>query len=249
VAFIYSNEPTDIVWGTTSIKIVDLKDRKESLLLDNVFCNLSPSWGSEGKEIYYRSDEGGEIDIWAVPLDEGERRRVTNDTESEVSPIVSPDGKWVLFTQKTEGIMHEVFIVPASGGEKVRLTHTENFLNEAQSPAWFPDSERIAFFSFLDLVVIDLKGERLDEVNLAGLNNFSELVIHPAGGGNVVVFKARPAQAMSFNPNLYALSLKEKELTLLEGVSFWDQGLDISPDGKYIVYASPEEKCKDTDSQ
>src|ERR1700740_1979648 len=61
-------------------------------------------------------------DLWIVPREGGEAKRLTSGPGVETDPMFSPDGKWVAFTGQYEG-NDDVYVVPAEGGEPTRLTY------------------------------------------------------------------------------------------------------------------------------
>ncbi|MDI1324058.1 MAG: S41 family peptidase [Algoriphagus sp.] len=63
-----------------------------------------------------------EGDIWKVSLSGGEAIRLTTHTGDEMSPKISPDGKWVAYAASYEGPT-EVYMMPISGGLPKRLTY------------------------------------------------------------------------------------------------------------------------------
>lgn len=60
-------------------------------------------------------------DIWLVPADGGEARRLTSNEGEESLPHFSPDGKWLAFTGQYDGNT-DVYVIPAEGGQPQRLT-------------------------------------------------------------------------------------------------------------------------------
>src|SRR6185295_16721649 len=60
-------------------------------------------------------------DLWTVPRDGGEARRLTSGTGLETAPRVSPDGQWVAFTGEYDGNV-DVYVMPIAGGVPRRLT-------------------------------------------------------------------------------------------------------------------------------
>jgi len=82
-------------------------------------------------------------DLWTVPRQGGNARRLTDGPGSETSPAFSPDGKWLAFTGQYEG-NPDVYLMPATGGHPRRLT----WHPAADTVAgWTPDGERILFVS------------------------------------------------------------------------------------------------------
>src|SRR5688500_15014325 len=60
-------------------------------------------------------------DLWSVPREGGDARRLTTGVGVESSPSFSPDGKWIAFTGQYDGNT-DVFVVAAEGGVPRRLT-------------------------------------------------------------------------------------------------------------------------------
>ncbi len=62
-------------------------------------------------------------DLFSAPLAGGEAKRLTSHIGYEMFAKYSPDGKTIAFTGEYDG-NREVYIIPAGGGEPVRLTYT-----------------------------------------------------------------------------------------------------------------------------
>jgi tricorn protease len=82
-------------------------------------------------------------DLWSVPREGGEARRLTAGPGMERLPQFSPDGSQIAFTGEYDGNI-DVFVVPAEGGVPRRLTwHPES----DESIGWTPDGKRVVFLS------------------------------------------------------------------------------------------------------
>lgn len=104
-------------------------------------------------DIAYKSDDLGFLDdrknmIWAMDLQSGKPRRITQGERNYSKPLWSPDGTQILAVAEPEdaayqrGITELHLIDPASG--EVRNILPEKML--AANPAWSPDGTKIAFF-------------------------------------------------------------------------------------------------------
>ncbi len=66
------------------------------------------------------------------------------DSLSVQRATISPNGRWIAFTDGDGVDRFNLWLVPAEGGEPVRLTSGSSW---DDFPVWFPGSDRIAFRS------------------------------------------------------------------------------------------------------
>lgn len=104
---------------------------------------------TNGKEIVF-SYAG---DLHKVPAAGGEAQRLTSHVGYEMFPRFSPDGKTIAFTGQYDGNT-EVYTMPATGGEPLRVTYTatnsRDDLGDRMGPnnivmTWTPDGQRIVY--------------------------------------------------------------------------------------------------------
>jgi len=82
-------------------------------------------------------------DLWIVPRDGGDARRLTSGVGRERDPFFSPDGTQIAFTGEYDG-NEDVYVIPAAGGVPKRLTYHPGA--DAVS-GWTPDGKNITFTS------------------------------------------------------------------------------------------------------
>ncbi|HEX9235035.1 MAG TPA: S9 family peptidase, partial [Actinomycetota bacterium] len=81
--------------------------------------------------------------IWLTPVDgSSPARRLTLGSNKDAAPRWSPDGARLAFTSKRDGGAAQLFVLPLTGGEAIRLTDLKE---DVTAPAWSPDGTRIAF--------------------------------------------------------------------------------------------------------
>ena len=81
--------------------------------------------------------------IWDVPREGGEARRLVAGLGRCLDPIYSPDGSRIAYTGLYDG-NYDVYVVPASGGEPRRLTYHPG---PDKALGWSPDGTRVLFYS------------------------------------------------------------------------------------------------------
>jgi tricorn protease len=82
-------------------------------------------------------------DLWIVPREGGEARRLTAGAGTETDPCFSPDGTQIAFTGEYDGNV-DVYVVPAEGGVPRRLTYHPA---ADEVVGWTPDGSRVLFRS------------------------------------------------------------------------------------------------------
>lgn len=82
-------------------------------------------------------------DLWSVPRDGGEAKRLTSAVGIEGAPYFSPDGKLIAFSGQYDGNT-DVYVMPADGGSPTRLTAHPDF---DKVVGWTPDSKSVIFMS------------------------------------------------------------------------------------------------------
>ncbi|MEW6071701.1 MAG: S41 family peptidase [Planctomycetota bacterium] len=80
-----------------------------------------------------------EGDLWRVPAAGGLAQRLTTHPAEESHPVLSPDGRTLAFTARTEGPA-ELYTMPLAGGVPVRLTYEAD---ESIAEAWMPDGRLV----------------------------------------------------------------------------------------------------------
>lgn len=110
------------------------------------------AWNINREDNDYRSA------IWLVPSDgNAPPRRFTAGTKRDGTPRWSPDGTRIAFTSTREREAAQMYVIPATGGEAIRLTDLKEDVEEV---VWSPDGSRLAFTARVRDSAYDEEDER-----------------------------------------------------------------------------------------
>ena len=100
----------------------------------------APAWTPDGNFLVVSSARTGSMNLWRVPVSGGAPEALTTGAGDDLDPVVTPDGRAVLFTNVKRTwalVVHD----PNSGVRKTLLE------KRTHSPSTYsPDGSRIAFF-------------------------------------------------------------------------------------------------------
>jgi Tol biopolymer transport system component len=136
---------------------------------------LAPSywhgWSPDGKTLAYCAERNGEYDVYTIPAEGGEERRLTTAPGLDDGPEYSPDGQFIYFNSERTGAM-QIWRMQPDGSRQEQVTSDEN-------NNWFahpsPDGKWIVFLTYSK----DVKGHPEDKDVM--------LRVMPTGGGEIQV--------------------------------------------------------------
>lgn len=115
--------------------------------------------GQEARLLRFPSTNGSDVvfsyagDLYKAPINGGEAKRLTSHIGYEMFSKFSPDGKTIAFTGQYDGNT-EVYTVPSTGGEPLRVTYTatnaRDDIGDRMGPnnivmGWTPDGKDIIY--------------------------------------------------------------------------------------------------------
>lgn len=134
-------------YGSLDILRLDLDTRQIAKVVAGSGNDFQPAVSPDGKSLAYVSrveNRNGSGGIWVMPLGGGEPELVHYEESSyRLKPQWSPDGKTLTYVSDAAGST-DIAIVPASGGNRIRLTSEPA---GEFDPALSPDGTRVAFVS------------------------------------------------------------------------------------------------------
>ena len=109
---------------------------------------LGPSywhgWSPDGKTLVYCAERSGNFDVYSVPVQGGEEKRLTTADGLDDGPEYSHDGQYIYFNSVRTGLM-QIWRMKPDGSEQAQITNDEH-------NNWFahpsPDGKWLVFVSF-----------------------------------------------------------------------------------------------------
>lgn len=195
------------------------------------------SWSPSGDVIAYVNDEDGPAAIFLVDPESRETRRLTTPPAGSTDglPAFSPDGQHVVFVRSTSLGLDNLYRVPATGGEPLRLTND----NQRISATAWDAPEAIHYTSDRDgayaLMAFPLTDGGPPEWLVAGGDAVHRPTLNLAAQRLVY-------QQHSLDKNIWRVTL-DPEQGLSEPEAFiastrWDLSPSFSPDGRQIAFMS-----------
>lgn len=100
----------------------------------------------DGRQVFVSTNLTGRYNLWRVDTAGSWPVQLTQSDEVQEGLAISPDGATLYFMQDKGGDeLHDLYAVPASGGQPRNLTRTAKV--DEQSPVMSPDGRTIAFIS------------------------------------------------------------------------------------------------------
>lgn len=212
--------------------------------------NQRPRWTPDGKRIVFVSSRSGTNQIWSMNPDGLEARQITNLSTGAAGPIVSPNGKKVVFTSS---------VYPDCSDEEC---------NKARLAA---DKDRVAprvYTGLLyrhwtewqgptrsHLMVVPMEGgSTVDltpgayDVPPFSLGGPDDYAISPDSNEVAYVTNVDKGQAVSTNTDIYVVPItggESKRITLGPGA---DRSPSYSPDGTTLAFRSQERAGYESDT-
>jgi len=233
--------------------LVQISIAQQSSLYFAAYPALTP----DGNTLIFSYDG----DLWSSGLNGNSTNRLTAMQGASTRPKVSPDGKWIAFTNSQFG-NQDIYVMQAAGGEIRRLTfHSANDMVES----WSWKSDAIYFtsnrYDRMSTYKISLSGGTPQRVFGNSFFDYThDAVEHPLTGEvffsdtwESSLFANRIGYKGPFNPDIQSYNLKTKKhksYTDWEGKDMWttiDQKGKIyfvsdEANGKYNLYTFENEK-------
>ncbi len=128
-------------------------------------------WSPDGKTLAYCAERNGEFDIYTIPVEGGEEKRLTTASGLDDGPDYSHDGQYIYFNSERTGTM-QIWRMKTDGSQQQQVT-SDGYNNWFAHPS--PDGKWIVLLSYEK----DVKGHPA--------NKDVMLRLMPTSGGEIQV--------------------------------------------------------------
>lgn len=240
IAFVVST--SDLKAGTTNsdIFLIDSDGQNLRQLTNSPAVDNHPRWSRDGKTMYFVSARQGGNQLWALPLDGGEPRQLTTFSFGTANPVVTPDGRKVVFSAK---------VFPNCGADEDCNSKNADGLADGPLKAYM--SDRLLYRHWVSwkggtaahVLVCDLETKRATDLTPGQYDSPSfslsgtGFCISPDGMELCYVSNHDSVEALSTNRDLWLTPLNGGTgQNITAGNKSCDADPAYSPDGRYIAF-------------
>jgi len=211
---------------------------------------LFADWAESSRELYNPVVQGRTVDLGTplvgkkpAPVEKDKKRR-RGQSELNVGPALSPDGRYLAFLSARELFSIDLYLADAKTGKVVRKLvssdrdpHFESLRFIEGAGAWSPDSRKLAFVTFAKgdnyLSIVDIEGRgNTEHIKVGGLEAINNVAWSPDGRTIAIAGQTTGVS------DLFLYDLESKEVRRLTSDKFADLQPAWSPDGKTLAFVT-----------
>jgi TolB protein len=223
------------------LRVLDLAGGRLSWLTNDLFQDLNPVWSPSGRFVFFSSNRGGGLNIWALPVTPageptGPPRQLTTGAGQDVEIAVSPAGRRLAFSiLRQNADLWRLPVEPATGRATGAPQPVVASSREESRGAWSPDGGVIAFNC-------DRAGDMNIWLYTLADGSLRQLTRGPGGdyqpnwspdGRTIAFFSSRNGC-----PGIWTVGVATGRVTPLSRGRHIEVNPFFSPDGRHIAYQS-----------
>lgn len=224
--------------GDEEIYIMNPDGSDQTRITKQLGTDTRPSWSPDGRSLAFHA-ERDDFRIYVTTAITGEWKcltpKVKNQTASDGFPVLSSDGKRILFMAYPESDF-EIYVMNSDGSERKKLTRSKG---DDTHPSWSPDGKRVVFASERDgnseIYMMDADGTNQRRLTINSQHDANP-VLSP--DGRSIAFVSDSAG----NYDIWCMDSDGKNQRRLTTDPANDACPSWSPDGVWLVFDSFRDK-------
>jgi Tol biopolymer transport system component len=195
-------------------------------------------WSPDGRWLTFHARIDGQADIFSLASAGGAAKRLTTDHSDDLVPTYSRDGQHIYFTSWRSG-SRQIWKMSADGAKATQITRSGGYLARES-----PDRERI-FYCHLspEQGVWSVSVTGGDETRITG--PYSPRLCGLAVGAGGLYYTAASPEPSRQTIQYFNFSSRENRPVVLSERPLGYLSLDISPDGRHLVYSRTDHSQSD----
>ena len=214
-------------------------------LTSSLTVERSPALSSDGKTFAYvwAGDKGEDFDIYVKLTDAGSPVRVTSNPGRDMSPSISPDGRFIAFL-RGDGADKGFYVVPSLGGAERKVADTFGWAGgsvRAQAVDWSPDGKSIAIVDKQSdaepwsVYAVSVDSGLRRRITTPPPDHDGDMLVAFSPGGESIAFQRRRDASTS---DIYVVPVSGGEPVRVTSDGVAIRGFDWTNDGERIVFSS-----------
>lgn len=192
------------------IYVMDDDGSNVERLTDPAFFDTSPRWFPDGRRVLFQRDlsrGNGAVEnakFYILDLKTGMARLFMENHPSDTDPVVSPDGKYIVFSSRRAGARRDIYVLNLETGHLKQLTDIGDRIGWAYRTDWSPDGHHIAY----ELEV----APDGDNIWLMNANGHHKKRFTPLPEGPNIIFRGAPYWSPSGKYIMYSETARSPDL-------------------------------------
>ena len=246
IAFASNRGGTWEIWmsdsdGTHLVRMSDAKSSEAGV----------PRWSPDSQRIAFDSRQSGKPSVYIVDISERLPRKLVTNLSDMSTPSWSPDGKWIYFrSSAAHSNIVRIFRCPESGGDAVALSSESCFWESHDGKVLY--CRETVDKKLVYEIQLEAPGKEPVLIKMAVRFDPSQWTVVP--GGIYFVPEDKPESVRSFayatridaptSVRYFDFATKQVR-QVFESEKALNQGLSVSPDGRWILYTQEGEDDSD----
>jgi TolB protein len=197
--------------------------------------NNFPNWAPDGSKLAFLSFRTGKPEINIYSYLDGSRLPFPMFNTLANTPVISPDGKELIFSMRTSRGDTDLFISKLDGSDRRNITNHAAIDN---APTWSPSGKQIAFTSDRTGGVNQIFICDADGANVRGIVKEGGDADSPAWSpdGKYIAFHWKPRFATGYD--LFLVDVSTGKINQLTSESGSNEAPSWAPDGRHLAFES-----------